>query len=45
MMMRNALSILQKTYDECYMRCSTAVYYESQVCAYALKYVGSKNCY
>ncbi|KAJ9141997.1 hypothetical protein NKR19_g7364 [Coniochaeta hoffmannii] len=29
-MMRNTLSILQKTYDECYMRCSTAVYYESQ---------------
>jgi hypothetical protein len=23
---------LQKTYDESYLRCSTAVYYESQVC-------------
>lgn len=30
-MMRNTLSILQKTYDEAYMRASTAVYYESQV--------------
>ena len=26
-----ALSILQKTYDESYLTCSTAVYYESQV--------------
>jgi hypothetical protein len=25
------LSILQKTYDESYLTCSTAVYYESQV--------------
>lgn len=27
----SALSILQKTYDESYLTCSTAVYYESQV--------------
>lgn len=26
-----ALSTLQKTYDESYLTCSTAVYYESQV--------------
>jgi hypothetical protein len=26
-----AASILQKTYDESYLTCSTAVYYESQV--------------
>jgi hypothetical protein len=26
-----AVSILQKTYDESYLTCSTAVYYESQV--------------
>jgi hypothetical protein len=26
-----ALSVLQKTYDESYLTCSTAVYYESQV--------------
>lgn len=26
-----ALSILQKTYDESYLTCSTAVYYESKV--------------
>ena len=27
-----SLSNLQKTYDESYLKCSTAVYYESQVC-------------
>src|SRR5688572_8308531 len=27
----SAVSILQKTYDESYLTCSTAVYYESQV--------------
>jgi hypothetical protein len=32
-MMRNkALAQLQKTYDESYLSCSKAVYYESQVC-------------
>lgn len=32
--MRNKnFSSLQKTYDECYLICSTAVYFESQVCA------------
>ena len=34
-MLRNStsksLSILQKTYDESYLTCSTAVYYENQV--------------
>lgn len=30
-MTASALSILQKTYDESYLTCSTAVYYESQV--------------
>lgn len=34
-MLRNStsksLSILQKTYDETYLTCSTAVYYENQV--------------
>ena len=31
-MMRNkASSSMQKTYDECYLICSTAVYFESQV--------------
>lgn len=25
------MSVLQKTYDESYLTCSTAVYYESQV--------------
>src|SRR5450432_781151 len=32
MMRSNTASALQKTYDECYLVCSTAVYYESQVC-------------
>jgi len=32
-MMRNKTSSsLQKTYDECYLICSTAVYFEGQVC-------------
>ena len=32
-MMRNkASSSMQKTYDECYLVCSTAVYFEGQVC-------------
>lgn len=31
-MMRNkALAVLQKTYDDSYLSCSTAVYYEGQV--------------
>lgn len=31
-MMRNKTSSsLQKTYDECYLICSTAVYFEAQV--------------
>ena len=31
-MMRNkSSSALQKTYDECYLICSTAVYFEGQV--------------
>lgn len=31
-MSRNkALSVLQKTYDDAYLSCSTAVYHESQV--------------
>ena len=34
-MMRNKTSSsLQKTYDECYLICSTAVYFEGQVCYY-----------
>lgn len=34
-MMRNKpASSMQKTYDECYLICSTAVYFESQVCIY-----------
>jgi hypothetical protein len=33
-MMRNkASSSMQKTYDECYLICSTAVYFEGQVSA------------
>lgn len=33
-MSRNkALSVLQKTYDDTYLSCSTAVYHESQVSA------------
>ena len=33
-MMRNkASSSMQKTYDECYLVCSTAVYFEGQVCS------------
>ncbi len=33
-MLRNkAFTVLQKTYDDSYLSCSTAVYYESQVCA------------
>ena len=32
-MMRNKTpSSMQKTYDECYLICSTAVYFEAQVC-------------
>ena len=32
--MRNkASSSMQKTYDECYLVCSTAVYFEGQVCS------------
>lgn len=31
-MMRNSVSSsMQKTYDECFLICSTAVYYEGQV--------------
>lgn len=31
-MMRNKpMQSMQKTYDECYLICSTAVYFESQV--------------
>lgn len=26
-------SSLQKTYDDCYLMCSTAVYFEGQVCS------------
>ena len=34
--MRNkASSSMQKTYDECYLVCSTAVYFEGQVCSSA----------
>lgn len=34
-MLRNkaALPVLQKTYDESYLTCTTAVYYEGQVCS------------
>ena len=33
-MMRNKpSSSMQKTYDECYLICSTAVYFEGQVCS------------
>lgn len=31
-MLRNrALAVLQKTYDDSYLSCSTAIYYEGQV--------------
>ncbi|KAI9886579.1 MAG: hypothetical protein M1823_001621 [Watsoniomyces obsoletus] len=30
MMRPNVASLMQRTYDECYLTCSTAVYYESQ---------------
>lgn len=32
MMRSKPVSSLQKTYDECYLVCSTAVYFEGQVC-------------
>ena len=31
MLRNNVSSSMQKTYDECYLICSTAVYYEAQV--------------
>lgn len=31
MMRNNTASSMQKTYDECYLKCSTAVYFEDQV--------------
>ena len=38
-MMRNkASSSMQKTYDECYLVCSTAVYFEGQVCSSSSSY-------
>lgn len=38
-MMRNkASSSMQKTYDECYLICSTAVYFEGQVCSSSSSY-------
>jgi hypothetical protein len=33
MLRKNApASSMQKTYDECYLICSTAIYFEGQVC-------------
>lgn len=37
-------SILQKTYDESYLTCSTAVYYESQVGTRQLLGAGALLC-
>jgi hypothetical protein len=34
MMRSKPVSSLQKTYDECYLVCSTAVYFEGQVRLY-----------
>lgn len=28
---------MQKTYDECYLICSTAIYFEGQVCSNVLQ--------
>jgi hypothetical protein len=32
MMRSNPASAMQKTYDECFLVCSTAIYFESKVC-------------
>lgn len=35
MMRAKPANAMQKTYDDCYLVCSTAVYFESQVCTYS----------
>lgn len=34
MMRPKIVSSLQKTYDECYLTCSTAVFFEGKVCLF-----------
>lgn len=44
-MMRNKhpMQSMQKTYDECYLICSTAVYFESRVCLISIPRDESKG--
>jgi hypothetical protein len=36
MMRANPSASMQKTYDECFLTCSTAIYFEGQVCTLSL---------
>ena len=38
-------SSMQKTYDECYLICSTAIYFEGQVCYAYGEYIVAETPY